>query len=71
MSNPPSNPTRLRLLRGTPSWLLPVPGRPGAWHRDGDSIVAEYRRGDGDGQADELAVAVWVWEAWYGEEEEG
>ena len=56
--------TLLRLPVGTRAFWLPVPA--GRWHRDGDgSIVAEYRRGDGNG--DELAVAVWVWRAVYGD----
>ena len=58
--------TTLRLCPGTPAARLPVPE--GRWHRDGDgSIVAEYRRGEGDG--DELAVAMWVWRAVYQEQE--
>ena len=58
----------LRLPAGTPAARLPVPE--GRWHRGGDgSIVASYRRGNGDGDSDELAVALWVWEAVYQDEE--
>ena len=57
--------TTLRLPADT---ALPVPA--GRWHRDGDgSIVASYRRGDGDGEADELEVAMWVWRVVYEEQE--
>ena len=58
--------TTLRLPADT---ALPVPAR--RWHRDGDgSIVAEYRRGNGDGEVDELAVAMWVWQVVYQEQEQ-